>query len=250
MSILNYKYCDEILLHYCSTDIDLCNILKHLNKYYYGLINDNNIYKSWVSLLDHNKDHCIHSNFQNNLFMNVCKKGNIIICNYIINKFNGINIHEEDEHAFRASCGYGQLEIAQWLIDLGMQKNFTPIDIHAKCEVAFQRTWKNIRYKSTFQWSCTNGQLEIAKWLVDLSMQKNFTPIDIHAHNEYAFRVSCYHGQLEIAKWLVNLGMQKNFTPINIHANNEYAFHYSHKNGHLNVTHWLHSLDKSIKVII
>lgn len=68
MSIFNYKYSDEILLYYCGTDIDLCNTIKCINKYYYNLINNNDNYKSWVSLLNFNKSHRILSNFQDNLF--------------------------------------------------------------------------------------------------------------------------------------------------------------------------------------
>ena len=200
MSIFNYKYCDEILLHYCDTDIDLCNILIRINKYYYGLINDNDIYKSWISLLNYNKNHRRHSKIQNDLFLNACKKRNTVICNYIINKFSDINIHEENEHAFRASCGYGQLEIAKWLIDLDMQKNFTPIDIHAHCETGFRWNRENGQHKNTFQWSCGNGQLEIAKWLIDLGTQKNFTPIDIHVYEEGVFRWNCFNSHFNISK--------------------------------------------------
>ena len=74
MSIFNYKYVDEILLHYCSTDIDLCNILKCLNKYYYSIINNNDNYKSWISLLDYNKKNIVYIKFKNNLFIMLVKK--------------------------------------------------------------------------------------------------------------------------------------------------------------------------------
>ena len=68
---------------------------------------------------------------------------------------------QTDEYAFLWSCENGHLEVAKWLVDLGMQKNFTPIDIHADDECAFR-------------YSCKNGHLEVAKWLVDLGYAKKF----------------------------------------------------------------------------
>ena len=53
----------------------------------------------------------------------------MVICNHLINKFNDIDIHAHREYAFRLSCYNNHLEIAKWLIDLSLHKNFTPIDI-------------------------------------------------------------------------------------------------------------------------
>ena len=85
MTMFNYKYVDEILLHYCGTDIDFCNVLKCLNKYYYGITNTNNIYKSWKSFLHHHKKNNMDTmNFKNALFKNACKKGNMIFFNGVV----------------------------------------------------------------------------------------------------------------------------------------------------------------------
>lgn len=158
MSIFTYKYGDEILLYYNNTDIDLCNILKCINKYYYNLINTNDNHKNLTSLLDYSKKNYENTiKFKNRLFLNACEKGNMIICNYLINKFNDIDIHVENEYAFQLSCEHGYLEISKWLVDLSLQKNFIPINIHANNEAAFQK-------------SCMNNHLEVAKWLVNLSL--------------------------------------------------------------------------------
>ena len=179
MSIFNYEYCDEILLHYCETDIDLYNILKCLNKYYYSIINANDNYKSWISLLNVRLSHD-----KNVLFVKACRGGNIVICNYLLNKFNDINIHAHNEWAFRCSCEFGHLKVSKWLVDLNSQNKFTCVDIHTNSDYAFR-------------WSCTNGHLEVCKWLINLSLQEN----------EYAFRYSCIYADLEVAKWLVGLSL-------------------------------------------
>lgn len=96
MSIFKYQYIDEILLQYCNADIDLFHILKRINKYYCAIIIINDNYKFWISLLNDNK-----KKSNNKLFVDACSKGNIVICNYIINKFNNININANNERAFR-----------------------------------------------------------------------------------------------------------------------------------------------------
>lgn len=40
MEVIN-EYVDKILLYYYNWDIDLHNILKRLNKYYYAIISNN-----------------------------------------------------------------------------------------------------------------------------------------------------------------------------------------------------------------
>ena len=167
MSIFNYKYGDEIFLHYCSSDIDLYNSLKYLNKYYYNTVCAIDNYKSWISFLDYSKkkNNKDPKNFKNNLFINACGKGNMVICNYLINKFNDINIHAINEFAFQLSCKHGYLEIAKWLLNLSMQKNFTSIDVHANCDLSFR-------------WSCEYGHLEVAKWLIGFGLRINLSVIN------------------------------------------------------------------------
>lgn len=164
MSIFNYNYGDEILLHFCHMDIDLCNILKCLNKYYYAIVNNNDNYKFLISLLDYSKKSCkTWTGFKDNLFICAYKKGNMLVCNYLINKFDNINIHSNNEYAFQLSCKNNHFKIAKWLVDIaseGSQENFTPINIHADNELAFKL-------------SCEYDHLEIAKWLIELGVEVN-----------------------------------------------------------------------------
>lgn len=105
MSMFNNQYGDELLLYFCGTDIDLHNILIRLNKYYYNIINTKDNYKVWISLLNYNeKYHKNLTKYKNYLFMHACRIGNIVICNYLINKFDDIDIHEYSECAFRWCC--------------------------------------------------------------------------------------------------------------------------------------------------
>jgi hypothetical protein len=65
-----------------------------------------------------------------------------------------INIHANNEEAFRKSCKYERLEIAKWLYKIS-KENGEIINIHANNEEAFRK-------------SCKYGRLEIAKWLCSL----------------------------------------------------------------------------------
>ena len=48
-------------------------------------------------------------------FIEYCKKGDLINAKKYFEKNQNIDIHAEDEEAFRYSCLYGHLEVAKWL---------------------------------------------------------------------------------------------------------------------------------------
>jgi len=62
-----------------------------------------------------------------------------------------VNIHTDNDYAFRLSCAHMHKEIAEWLVSLG------GVNIHAKDDYAFR-------------YCCERGYLEIAKWLVSLGV--------------------------------------------------------------------------------
>jgi len=65
-----------------------------------------------------------------------------------------VNIHANDESAFRWSCGNGHMDVAKWLVSLG------GVNINVFDGIAFQL-------------SCKNGHLDVAKWLISLGVNIN-----------------------------------------------------------------------------
>ena len=123
-------------------------------------------------------------------FTKICELGDLEIAKWMIHtdNHNEIDIHTNDDYAFKYACKKGHLELAKWLISLELTHN--KIDIHADDEYAFR-------------WACGSGHLELAKWLVSLELTYN--KINIHADGEFAFRYACENGHLELAKWLISL---------------------------------------------
>ena len=119
---------------------------------------------------DHNIElfELIKSNLDKNkiqlLFTESCKKGQLLIIKWLWQLEQNINIHANDEFAFRLACEKGHLEVIKWLWQLDQN-----INIHVCDEYAFR-------------WACANGHLEVIKWL----WQSNQN-INIHARDEYAF---------------------------------------------------------------
>ena len=157
MSIFINKDIDRIFINFCDLMDDFITI-KQLNKYYERLIGNHFLFGSWKELVLFNKNNNnIKFSIQTNesLFVNACRTNNLL-CKYLIKKFTNINIHANNELAFKLSCFYGHLNVAQWLIDLSKQSEFSLIDIHTFNEEAFRS-------------SCYNGHLNVAHWLVSLS---------------------------------------------------------------------------------
>ena len=89
-----------------------------------------------------------------------------------------IDIHANDEYAFRWSCMNGHLIVAKWLYSLKQHS----INIHINEECAFR-------------WSCIKGHLDVAQWLYSIGH------VNIHARNRSVFK--CAHKDILI--WLNNL---------------------------------------------
>jgi len=159
-----------------------------------------------------------------------------------------VDIHADDEQAFRAACMNGHLAIAQWLWDLS---NAT-IDIHAyddnafrmACEYGFvdvaQWLWQldrpDVYLTSCFVAACTNGQLHVAQWL--WGMCRHY--LDAQFIRE-AFERACVRGHLHVARWLWDVGM------FSIEA---LPFVLTCGQGELHVAQWLWDLNVDVTLLV
>jgi hypothetical protein len=96
----------------------------------------------------------------------------------------GVDIHAENDFAFRCSFTNGHLELAQWLWSLG------DVDMHGENDTVFWLT-------------CNNNYLETAQWFWSLG------GVDIHAGNDFALqlalRLACMRNHVEMVRWLMSL---------------------------------------------
>ena len=171
-----FKY--EDIFGYFMRFVNILNDTKTMisvNKKLYELVVKHELFQNYMGLLKNPKIdiHKIDNGTPQYYFIKACYYGNSLCKNIITT--NKIDIHADDEYAFRCSCQNGHLEVANWLIELSRSDGFTLIDIHADVE-------------SAFRWSCRSGHLDVAKWLIELSRSDGFTLIDIHASDEYAFK--------------------------------------------------------------
>lgn len=140
-----------------------------------------------------------------------CRKGFFAVVQWLHEI--GVDIHKEEDRAFRFSCIYGHLSVAQWLYRLDPE-NVNPDDYVTRL----------------ISLSCIYGHLSVAQWLYSLSGHK----IDLYDAAR-TFRQSCEKGHLHIAQWLYQLGhhyiLLSDFL---------YAFYQSCQCGHLPVAQWLY----------
>lgn len=209
--------------------LDPFNDYEHLcqtNKYYNELIKNNELYKGLKFLRRYYK-----MNYQdianiNTFFIEACSHGYIKLAKYLYNS-NDINIHRNNEIAFRNSCSYGRKNVAEWLYNISKIDN-NKINIHIWNEYAFR-------------YSCTNGHFDTAQWLYNLSRNDNNTKINIHIENDDAFISASSNGHLKIVEWLYSISKIDNNTKINTYTINN-AFRSVCENGHSDTAKWLYNL--------
>jgi len=164
----------------------------------------------------------LDEDWNHHIFIVICGYGFLETAQWLYNSEN-IDIHYENELAFRYSCLDRHLDLAKWLIEIS-KENGKIINIHVNNEEVFRK-------------SCNNGDLEVAKWLFEISKENN-DMINIHANDEEAFIWCCLDEDIEMAKWLVEIS-KENDEIINIHTKNEMIFRLSCFSGFIEIVKWL-----------
>jgi hypothetical protein len=131
-----------------------------------------------------------------NLLNSYCINGNLELVQTLMN----IDIHKDNESAFKKACLSGSLEIAKLLFKIGIDTG-KPINV-------------GIDNDHIFRECCLANNVRMAKWILDINPRT-----DVHYDDEYVFRESCKRNNVEIVEWLLNVK-----PGINIHAMNDYAF--------------------------
>lgn len=141
-----------------------------------------------------------------------------------------IDIHNNQELPFRATCDWGDLDMAKLLIELG-EGLYGRIDIHACDECAFR-------------YACYGARIDMAQWLIELGEQ-SYGRINIHVMKENVFTSACNDNRMNVAQWLVCLG-EKSHGKINIHAETEECsvLTYACINNNIDMVKWLVELSK------
>ncbi len=113
----------------------------------------------------------------NQQFLEACRNGDMEETKRLV-KDHQVDIHIQDDLAFKWACVNGHLEIAKWLVQNHQ------VDVHSNNEHAFRLTSET-------------GKIDIAKWLV------HDHQVDIRVNNEHAFKWAWYKEYVKIIEWLI-----------------------------------------------
>ena len=114
---------------------------------------------------------------------------------------NGANIHANDDYVLQKISACGNIDLVKFLIEKGA-------NIHANDDGALIS-------------STLNGHIEVVKFLVEKGA-------DIHACDDFALKISSEYGHIKTVQFLLENGA-------NIHVDDDYALRWSSKNGHIKI---------------
>lgn len=143
-------------------------------------------------LIKNDKEKSIGSCLQQS-FNRACANGCLDMAKWLRRPIHGywinINIHFDQDYAFRLACCNGHLNVIQWLV---LEDKSNRINIHSCNEFAFRN-------------SCINGHLIIAKYLLQLGKNRNmYGEIDIYCADKYYGSAFCTK-HTDVIEWLRGL---------------------------------------------
>lgn len=124
---------DKLLIELCDLESDYFNLMC-VNKHYCKLITENILFMQWSVFTQSNKynflawfplSYLCDRGSKAKTFVDSCRLGLLFFSKYLVFKYN-IDIHTDDEAAFKSSCHGGHIDVVMWLIELSKEPGFTP----------------------------------------------------------------------------------------------------------------------------
>lgn len=109
-----------------------------------------------------------------------CANGHLKIAQWMCRNLPNINVHADNEYAFRYACINGHLETAKWLLEHFPTINYRILDDWAFCV------------------SSWNGHIEVVKWLFDLTQKPEVNSTSW----QEAINLAILHDDTVMLEWL------------------------------------------------
>ena len=191
---------------------ELVNLMQ-TNKNYYEKIKRLPLIHEWKNLKKNYRKFDAYT-----IFVYACLNGYMHYSKSLLNRYDKINIHDQNEYAFTQCCIRGHIIMAKWLINLGENHGYGKINLHGIDE-------------RIFRISCERGHFEVAKWLIDLGENHGYKRINIHAANDSGFFYTFLNEHYDIVKWLIDLGENHGYGKIN----QEFVNYFNNRNKKLKI---------------
>ena len=180
-----------------------------------------------------------------------------------------IDIHTQDDIAFKFACKFGDLFFINWFL----QHSANDLRSSSANDLRSRSINKNTAQQAFYE-AIQNNHFEVVKLLlkiedetgIDQNLISLIPEIDIHAEDEKAF-ISIYDNEhFELAKWLYKVSSDTTLSasditlsasditlsasderknPINIHAQDEKAFRQVCYDGNLQLAKWLYEIGET-----
>ena len=256
------------IINNCNVDTDYKNLL-FVNKQYMSILYNSNMFVQLKTVEDSMGIYkCIDRKQRLYLKMyEACEHNYIEYVKYLIHEYN-LNIHKSNEFLFRICCKYDHLDLAKYLINLGIQTN-NPIDIHAyddkfdddvltsacinnsKMILTYLLKYtvkKNCHFQSTvlsrvFLKCCDQNLFDVSKQLVQYSIDTN--NIINRKYYDTAFIYCCRNNAIEFIDYLFALSVVMDLH-INIHVRDDQVFYEACTRNNIDMIKYLVNLGEKL----